>query len=79
MSRLKTPGLAPTATARTVKKITMLDEFDEIVGVDPSDPQGLIPLAVSLQPLECRIPQWIPGPSPTRTHILNLLVENSGH
>ena len=72
MSRLKTPGLAPTATARTVKKITMLDEFDEIVGVDPSDPQGLIPLAVSLQPLECRIPQWIPGPSPTRTHILKL-------
>lgn len=72
MSRLKTPGLAPTATARTVKKITMLDEFDEIVGVDPSDPQGLIPLAVSLQPLECRIPQWVPGPSPTRTHILKL-------
>lgn len=50
----------------------MLDDFDEIVGVDPSDPQGLIPLAVSLQPLECRIPQWVPGPSPTRTHILKL-------
>ncbi|MDQ0740633.1 hypothetical protein [Pseudomonas sp. W4I3] len=46
--------------------------FDEVVGVDPSDPEGLIPLAVSLLPLDCRIARWIPGPSNGRTHTLKL-------
>lgn len=50
----------------------VLPPFDEVVGVDPADPEGLIPLPVSLQPLECRIPQWVPGPSIGRTHTLTL-------
>lgn len=52
--------------------IAMHGDFEEIVGVDPTDPEGLIPLAVSLAPLHCRIAQWIPGPSPGRTDTLKL-------
>ncbi|MFC6296498.1 hypothetical protein GNF76_14410 [Pseudomonas sp. CCM 7893] len=58
--------------SRAGGKIIMLPGFDEIVGVDPDDAEGLIPLSVSLQPLECRIPQWVPGPTPGRTHTLKL-------
>ncbi|KAF1030904.1 MAG: hypothetical protein GAK37_01067 [Pseudomonas sp.] len=50
----------------------MHGDFAEIVGVDPTDPEGLIPLPVSLVPLQCRIPQWIPGPSPGRVETLKL-------
>lgn len=52
--------------------VAMHGDFEEIVGVDPTDPEGLIPLAVSLVPLQCRIPQWIPGPSPGRVETLKL-------
>ncbi|AZE55048.1 hypothetical protein C4K03_2893 [Pseudomonas synxantha] len=50
----------------------VLPVFDEVVGVDPTDPEGLIPLPVSLMPLECRVPQWAPGPGIDRTHTLTL-------
>ncbi|MFP3493139.1 hypothetical protein SB759_02855 [Pseudomonas sp. SIMBA_059] len=52
--------------------VQMHGDFEEIVGVDPTDTAGLIPLAVSLAPLECRISQWIPGPSPGRVDTLKL-------
>ncbi|WP_350615595.1 hypothetical protein [Pseudomonas sp. HY7a-MNA-CIBAN-0227] len=61
-----------TVLSRRAEGINMHGDFAEIVGVDPTDPEGLIPLAISLQPLECRIPQWIPGPSPGRVETLKL-------
>ena len=64
-------GLLPATMPRS--DVPGILNFTEIVGVDPTDPDGLIPLAVSLRPLECRIPQWIPGPSPGRTHTLKLI------
>lgn len=44
-----------------------------IPGVDPLDPNGLIPAALMLAPLEVQIPMWAPSPEPLDTpHILTL-------
>lgn len=68
----KTSARSPNALAHSGGDSKVLPVFERIVGVDPSDPEGLIPLAVSLSPLECRIPQWVPGPGAGRTHTLRL-------
>ena len=68
----KTSARIPNALAHSCGDSKVLPVFERIVGVDPSDPEGLIPLAVSLSPLECRIPQWVPGPGAGRTHTLRL-------
>ncbi|OCW23886.1 hypothetical protein BBG20_20580 [Pseudomonas aylmerensis] len=66
------PAAQPGVRSTKEGEARVLPTFDEVVGVDPADPEGLIPLPVSLQPLQCRIPQWVPGPSVGRTHVLTL-------
>jgi hypothetical protein len=73
----KMPASSPFVSHQTVllhaaAGVNMHGDFEEIVGVDPTDPDGLIRLSVSLAPLECRIPQWIPGPSQGRVETLKL-------
>ncbi len=72
MARSSKPFTPPGVLSTRGGAARTLPKFDEVVGVDPDDPEGLIPLAVSLSPLECRIPQWIPGPGVGRTHTLTL-------
>lgn len=71
------PDSEPIASHQTVflgapDGVLMHGDFHEIVGVDPTDTEGLIPLAVSLSPLRCLIPRWIPGPSFGRFEDLEL-------
>lgn len=50
-----------------------------IPGVDPLDPNGLIPAALMLAPLQVQIPMWAPPPEPLDTpHILKLYWERGG-
>lgn len=50
-----------------------------IPGVDPLDPEGLIPAALMLAPLEVLIPQWGPPPETLDTpHILTLYWARGG-
>lgn len=53
--------------------VLMLDEFEEIVGVPVSDPEGLIISPYRDMPLECLIKKWLPGPTLGRTNTLQLI------
>ncbi|MDI3252811.1 MULTISPECIES: hypothetical protein [unclassified Pseudomonas] len=46
----------------------------DIPGVDPLDPNGLVPVSLTLAPLLVRIPMWLPAPEPLDTpHRVQLL------
>lgn len=50
-----------------------------IPGVDPLDPNGLIPAALMLSPLQVQVPMWTPPPEPLDTpHILMIYWERAG-
>jgi len=46
----------------------------EIPGVDPLDPEGLVPVHLLLTDLLVRVPMWLPAPEPADTpHRLSLI------
>lgn len=58
--------------------VLALDPMD-IPGVDPLDPNGLVPVSLTLAPLLVRIPMWLPAPEPLDTpHRVQLLWERDG-
>ncbi len=77
MSGTVSPNTHP-ATTQPGQGVLSLSPMT-IPGVDPLDPDGLIPAALMLAPLEVRIPMWAPPPVPLDTpHILTLYWARGG-
>ncbi|XVO89756.1 hypothetical protein ACQ9Y2_12070 [Pseudomonas palleroniana] len=67
-----------TSSSGPAKGVLALNPID-VPGVDPADPNGLIPAALMLAPLEVRIPMWNPPPEPLDSpHILTLYWARGG-
>ncbi|MBI6911450.1 hypothetical protein [Pseudomonas palleroniana] len=67
-----------TSSSGPAKGVLALNPID-VPGVDPADPNGLIPAALMLAPLQVRIPIWNPPPEPLDSpHILTLYWARGG-